>query len=165
MLGEVAAVRKRNNRVTLELDAGTARIEVVVYQEVFERFQHLLAAHSIVAVAGLLRFDEYMDCWRLTAKTITDIDRLVEGRVSSLVIRWAQDAPQRLTAGKLRDILEPFRPGACDVCLYYQRGDAEARLRFGTEWRVRPSRELRERLTEAVGPDSFLFVYDSSRQH
>ncbi len=161
-VGEVASLKRRNNRVLLELDDGTQSIEVIVYQEVFETYRHLLAAYAIIGISGSLRFNEYSDSWQLTAKTVTDIDRMVESRATGLVIRWARGDRDALTARQLMDILEPFRPGSCSVCLYYLRDEAEARLRFGTDWSVRPSRELRERLAEAVGVESFLFVYNSA---
>ncbi len=161
-VGEVSSVKRRNNRITLELDDGSQSMEVVVYQEVFEQYRHLLAAFSIVAIRGSLRFDEFSDCWRLTAKTVTDIDKMVAQRASGLVIRWAVSEVSTLTAGQLKEILEPSRPGPCAVCLYYMRDEAEVRLRLGQNWSVRPSRELRERLAEAVGIESFLFVYESA---
>jgi len=161
-VGEITSVKRRNNRITLELDDGSQSMEVVVYQDVFEQYRHLLAAYSIVAIRGSLRFEEFSDSWRLTAKTVTDIDKLVAQRASGLVIRWTVGEANALTAGQLRKILEPSRPGPCNVCLYYMRDEAEARVRLGEDWSIRPSKELRERLAEAVGVESFLFVYESA---
>jgi hypothetical protein len=50
------------------------------------------------------------------------------------------------------------------VLLYYSRADAQARLAFGDSWAVRPSRELRERLSALVGADGYRFVYDVGQQ-
>ncbi len=159
--GLVTGLRKRGNRVTLDLDDGCDQMEVTLFQESFESFRHLLVSHNIVVIAGKLRFDDFINAWRLTAESVTDIDRLIENRASGLVIRWAQGNGHDPNPAKLKSLLEPFRPGKCAVSLFYERSDATARMQLSGEWSVRPSRELRERLSALVGAEGFRFVYDS----
>ena len=160
--GLVTGLRKRGGRVTLDLDDGKGRIEVTLFQETFERYRHLLTAHAIVVISGTLKFDEFIDAWRVTAKEVLDIDRVIEARALKLVIRWQEDVSGKLNADRLKELLEPFRPGGCDVSLFYLRNDAQARVRFGADWSVRPSRDLRDQLTEIVGWDGFRFLYETS---
>jgi DNA polymerase-3 subunit alpha len=63
----------------------------------------------------------------------------------------------------LRELLEPYRSGRCDVSLVYSTGEAEARFVLGAEWRIRPSAELRDKLAEAVGTSAFRFDYQEHR--
>jgi DNA polymerase-3 subunit alpha len=160
--GCVTGLRKRGGRVTLDLDDGESQIEVTLFQEPFERFRHLLTAHAIVVISGSLKFDEFIDAWRVTAKEVLDIDRVIETRALKLVIRWQEEVNGKLNADRLKNLLEPFRPGSCDVSIFYMRNDAQARVKFGADWAVRPSRELRDQLTEIVGWDGFRFLYESS---
>jgi len=160
--GLVTGLRKRGGRVTLDLDDGEGRIEVTLFQESFERYRHLLTAHAIVVISGTLKFDEFIDAWRVTAKEVLDIDRVIEARALKLVIRWQEGVNGKLNADRLKKLLEPFRPGACDVSLFYLRNDAQARVQFGADWSVRPSRDLRDQLTEIVGWDGFRFLYETS---
>ena len=160
--GLVTGLRKRAGRVSLELDDGEARIEVNLFQEAFERFRHLLTAHEIVVISGSVKFDEFIDGWRVTAKEVSDIDRVVESKAPNLIIRWREDINGQLDAGRLKHVLEPFRPGPCDISLFYARSDAQARVRLGENWSVRPSRELREQLSELVGLDGFCFIYNTA---
>ena len=162
--GLVTGLRKRSGRINLELDDGQSRIEVSLFQEVYERFRPLLTAHAIVVISGTLKFDDFIDGWRVVAKDIADIDRVIEARAPSLIIRWREDVAGKLDAKRLKHILEPFRPGSCDISLFYARGDAQARVRLGVDWSVRPSRELREQLSEIVGLDGFRFVYRAPAQ-
>jgi len=46
----------------------------------------------------------------------------------------------------------------------YVGSDAEARLNLGPEWKVRPSRELRDKLTDLLGRDSVRLLYASERE-
>jgi len=160
--GLVAGVRKRGARVSLDLDDGSGILEVGLFAEAYDRFRHLLSAHSIVSITGTLRYDEFIDGWRLAAREVVDLDRVVEGRATGLVLRWRQEAPQAPTISRLREALERFRPGRCAVTLVYEADGVQGRLRFGPDWAVRPTRELRESLSELVGVQGFRFVYESA---
>ena len=159
--GVVTGLRKRGGRVTLDLDDGQDRVEVTLFQESFDRFRHLLVTHAIVVISGSLRYDDFIDGWRLTAKDVTEIDRLIEKKASGLVLRWRESRDGKLDPERLRAVLEPFRPGRCSVHLYLERGDVEARFQFGEAWGVRPSSELREKLSALLGVDGYRFVYDA----
>ncbi len=160
--GLVTNLRKRGGRVTFDLDDGQNQIEVTLFQEAYERFRHQLSAHAIVVVSGKLRYDDFIDDWRLTVQGINDIDSLIEQRATNLVIRWQRNGNGGLDADHLKRVLEPYRPGACDISLFFRGNDAQARVCLGDDWSVRPSRELRERLSQVVGYDGFRFIYKNA---
>jgi DNA polymerase-3 subunit alpha len=162
--GLVTNLRRRAGRVTAEIDDGTGVMEITIFPETYERCRNHLGSEAIVVVSGQLRWDAFVDGWRLAAREILDIDRVIEKRASRLLIRWSSEPQSRLNAKTLRLALEPFRPGNCGIWVYYSRADAQARLTLGQDWSVRPSRELRERLSELVGTDGYRFVYDVSQQ-
>ena len=70
---------------------------------------------------------------------------------------------QRLLT-RLHDVLLPFREGQCDVSVQYTGSDAAARLTLGPEWNVRPSRELRDKLTDLLGHNSVRLLYAPGRE-
>jgi len=159
--GLVTGLRKRGGRATLELDDGEQRLEVTLYQETYDRYRHLLTPESIVVISGKLRFDAFIDAWRLTGNEVIDIDRAVEARADNLIICWREDLRGKLEPGALKSILEPYRPGHCAISLFYLHGGAQARLKLGADWSVRPSRELRDQLAQIVGDDGYRFIYRS----
>ena len=65
---------------------------------------------------------------------------------------------------RLHDVLLPYREGHCDVAVQYVGSEAAARLNLGPEWSVRPSRELRDKLTELLGQDSVRLLYAPGRE-
>ncbi|MGI9290392.1 MAG: DNA polymerase III subunit alpha, partial [Gammaproteobacteria bacterium] len=160
LAGMLSEIRKRGNRVTMYLDDGHDRIELSLFSEGFQKFRHLIDEHGIRVVGGKIRYDDFVDGWRLQVKEIYDIDRLIEQRASHLTIHWLSRENSGLTPDELRGILAPFRPGRCDVALNYRNQDAEARLPLGAEWKVRPSGELREMLAERLGVKAFKFIYE-----
>ncbi len=161
-VGLVTGLRKRGGRVTFELDDGDQRLEVSLFQDAYDRYRHLLTPESIVVVSGKLRFDDFLDGWRLHGKEVMDIDRVIETRADKLIIRWRDAGHGQLDPQGLKAILEPFRPGKCEISLFYARGAAQARLVLGPDWGVRPSRELRDQLAHVVGEDGYRFIYGAA---
>ncbi len=162
--GLVTGIRRRGTRTAIELDDGTGTLEVGFFQEGYDKYRHLLGMHCLVAIAGSLRFEDYLDNWRLNAKEVLDLDRIVESRATGLLLRWRADVDRSLTPELLKSVMERHRPGPCSVSLYYSTAGTQAKLALGNDWSVRPTRELRERLSELVGLDGFRFVYEGTRQ-
>ena len=61
-------------------------------------------------------------------------------------------------------MLLPYREGSCDVSVRYIGSSASARLSLGPEWAVRPSRELRDKLTELLGTNNVRLLYAPTRE-
>lgn len=160
LAGVITDIRKRGNRVSMFLDDGEERVEMTLFAEAFQEFRHLLENHVIRVVEGKLRFDEFIDGWRLAVKKVRDIDRVIEQRASRLVIHWLARQSDDLSPTELRALLEPYRPGRCDVALYYTSDDAAASVVLGEDWSVRPSGDLRDKLAETLGVNAFRFSYD-----
>ncbi len=76
--GLVLEIRRRPNRVTLILDDRSARLEVSLYEEVFQQHRDIIVKDAILIVDGTLRFDDFIEAWRLQAKSLMDIDRARE---------------------------------------------------------------------------------------
>ncbi|MCC5794387.1 MAG: DNA polymerase III subunit alpha [Chromatiales bacterium] len=157
--GLVAGLRKRAGRVSVELDDGQAIVEVMLFQEAFDRFRHLLTSQALVVVTGQLRFDEFLGGWRVVAREVSDLDRTIEHRANGLIIRWRSGHDATLTPQLLHEVLGPYRPGPCAVTLFYSSGRAQGQLRLGEAWSVQPARALREQLSALVGIEGFRFLY------
>ena len=160
LAGLITDIRRRGNRVSMFLDDGHDRIELTMFSEAYQEYRQLLDEHVSRVVCGKIRFDDFIDGWRVAVSEVKDIDRVVEQKASRLVIHWLGHARTNLDTQELRGILEPFRPGRCEVSLYYRNGNAQARLQLDSAWRVRPSGELREKLAETIGVQAFRFGYE-----
>jgi DNA polymerase-3 subunit alpha len=152
-------IRKRGNRVTVVLDDDSGRLEVSLFSEAFQEFRHLLSKDEIVVVNGGLRFDDFMGAWQVNAKTIVPIDRVIESRARHMILNVAPNGQGPALLHRLHDVLLPYREGSCDVAVQYTGEDAAARLNLGPDWKVRPSRELRDKLAELLGQNSVRMVY------
>jgi DNA polymerase-3 subunit alpha len=157
-------IRKRGSRVTVTLDDDSGRLEVSLFNEAFQEFRHLLFKEEIVVVGGTLRYDEFMAAWQLNARKVLPIDRVIEARAQSMILKLAPNGHGQRLLARLHDVLLPYRAGTCDVAVQYTGTDAAARLNLGPEWAVRPSRELRDKLTDLLGQDSVRLLYAPHRE-
>jgi DNA polymerase-3 subunit alpha len=160
--GLILDIRKRGNRTTLMLDDRSARLEVSMFEETFQQYRTLIAKDAIVIIEGNIRFDDFIEDWRLNAKRIVDIEQAREQFARRLVIRWPDNATNG-AGGKfissLEQVLKPYRKGQCGVAVHYRGSQARAALTLPEEWSVRPTRELLEKLQQLVGRDGVQILY------
>jgi DNA polymerase-3 subunit alpha len=162
--GLVSEIRKRGNRVSVVLDDDSARMEVNLFSEAFQEFRELLVKDEIVVVSGPLRYDDFRGGWTVNVKNVLHIDRVIESRAKGIVLSIAPNGHGEQLLVKLHDVLLPYREGGCDVAVQYVGDTAAARLNLGPEWTVRPSRELRDKLTELLGTNNVRLLYAPGRE-
>jgi DNA polymerase-3 subunit alpha len=162
--GLIMDIRKRGNRVTVILDDDSGRLEVSLFSEAFQEFRHLLSKDEIVVVSGALRYDDFSAAWQVNARSVLHIDRVIESSARSMILSLKPNGQGQALLHRLHDVLLPYREGHCDVAVQYVGSDAAARLNLGPEWSVRPSRELRDKLTELLGQDSVRLLYAPGRE-
>jgi DNA polymerase-3 subunit alpha len=162
--GLIVDIRKRGNRMSVVLDDDTGRMEVALFSEAQEEFRHLIVKDEIVVAQGTLRYDDFIGAWALNAKSLTAIDRVIESRAKSMLLKLAPNGHGDKLLAELHDALLPYRQGHCDVAVEYYGSGAAARLSLGPEWTVRPSRELREKLTELLGSGSVRMLYTPGKE-
>lgn len=161
--GLVLEVRKRANRVTLLLDDRSGRMEISLFDDVYQQHRDIIVKDAILLIDGQLRFDEFSEGWRLNAKRLLDIDQAREQQARRLVIHW----PATLAGGdaimQLAELLKPYVGGACSVAIRYEGASAGALLALDEQWSVRPARELIEQLGKLVGVERVRVYYGAPR--
>jgi DNA polymerase-3 subunit alpha len=156
--GLIDEVKKRGPRVILTLDDRTGRLEVMLFEETWQRHRDLVVKDALVLVEGMLRFDEFSDSWRLAARRISELERLREKEARRVVLRCSHADLPRLSE-RLATVLEPWRPGPCPITIEYSTAAASGALNLGAEWSVRASRELLEQLEGLVGSGALEVLY------
>ena len=157
--GLVLEIRRRPNRVTLILDDRSARLEVSLYEETFQQHRDIIVKDAILIIDGTLRFDDFIEAWRLQAKSLMDVDRARERFARRLWLRWPAefDAPQGMN--RFEQMLKPYLRGPCGVSVAVNRPQYTGRLNLAETWAVRPTRELLDKLSALVGRDGWYLVY------
>ena len=157
--GLVLEIRRRPNRVTLILDDRTARLEVSLFEEIFQQHRDIIVKDAILVIDGMLRFDDFIEAWRLQAKSLMDIDRARERYARRLWLRWPAAFDGPLGMNRFEEFLKPHLRGSCGIGIVISRPEYSGRLNLGDAWSVRPSREFLDKLSALVGRDSWHLVY------
>ncbi|HEY6516770.1 MAG TPA: DNA polymerase III subunit alpha [Steroidobacteraceae bacterium] len=153
--GLVDEIKKRGPRFIVTLDDGTGRLEVTLFEDVYQKYRDVLAKDALALVEGMLRFDDFSDGWRLTAKRISDLRKTGEQQARRIDLTWPRDRPDTaLLQARLAALLAAFRPGPCIVTIEFSGSAARGVLKLGPEWAVRATSELREGLEELLGHGS-----------
>jgi DNA polymerase-3 subunit alpha len=143
----------------LTLDDRTARIDVRVFPDVYDKYQAMLAKNKVLVIQGGLGLDDFSGTYQVTAQSIYDINQARALYARRLVVGVESSQAGNGFVGSLADILQPFREGHCPVCIDYTGGEAQARVTLGEEWTVHPSDELIHRLCDLAGKDRVMVEY------
>jgi DNA polymerase-3 subunit alpha len=157
--GLVLEIRRRPNRVTLILDDRTARIEVSLFEEAFQQHRDIIVKDAILIVEGTLRYDDFIEGWRVQAKTLMDIDRARERFARRLWLRWPKEFDEPAGMSRFEQMLKPYLRGPCGVSVAVNRPEYTGKVHLSDAWTVRPTRELLTKLSALVGRDGWYLVY------
>jgi DNA polymerase III subunit alpha len=157
--GLVLDIRRWANRVTLTLDDRTARLEVTLFEDVYQQHRDIIAKDAILVVEGGLRYEAYGEAWCLQGKLLMEIDRARERFARRLWIKWPAQFDGEEGMARFEELLRPYLRGSCGVSVAIERPAYSGRLNLSDAWSIRPSRELLDRLTAIVGRKGWYLTY------
>ena len=143
----------------LTLDDHTARLDVRIFSEVFEKYQAQLGKDKVLVIQGVLGMDDYSGGLQVTAQSIYDINQARENYARRVVVGVESRQTSNGFMRSLAEILTPFREGHCRICIDYLGGAAAARVALGDDWTVHPTDELLNRLQELAGEERVAVEY------
>jgi DNA polymerase III subunit alpha len=159
LAGIIASVRiqmtRRGRMAVIVLDDGNARLELTVFNELFEQHRHWLKEDQLLVVEGRVAHDEFSGSLRITAEQLFDLQQ-----VRSRYARGIRLICNGGSSGaRLREMLAPYRAGRCAVQIVYANGAASCELELGEAWRVEPHDALIASLAEWLAPENVQVVY------
>jgi len=165
----VHAQRMQSGRMMIvDLGDGTARQEVSVYPEVFEKYRDIVKEDAVLVMEVKVRLvrrgsDEEGESatMRINAEKICDLAtaRTRFARAVLLLMNGEASSAGAAAAQKLKNLLAPYRNGACPVSVRYQNGAASVEMRLGDDWRVSLDDRLLASLAEWLRPENVEVIY------
>ncbi|RFF28306.1 MULTISPECIES: DNA polymerase III subunit alpha [unclassified Wenzhouxiangella] len=141
LAGLISAIRRRPGKgAFIALDDGTARLEVAIFDRLFQQISDRLIADEIVVVRGRVEIDTFRGGYRMVAEEVMSVDEARSQFARRVEIEINQ--PQKSLEHDLAAALQPYRPGRTPVVVQYRNHSAQAVLHLGTQWHVTPSTEL-----------------------
>ena len=149
------AMTRRGKMIILELDDGSARIEVTLFQELMDQHRDILKPDELLVISGKVRDDRFSGGVRISAERIMSLSDLRRTYGKGLKVCLNGEANTR----KLMALLEPHRNGNCPVVIEYDNGSARCTLAMPDAWRVTPREELLAGLRDWLSPTGAEMVY------
>ncbi len=150
--------------VTGVLDDRTARIEVVLYEEVYQRYSSALLKDKVCVVVGSVSYDDFNAAYSVNANIIYTMAQAREKFARGLQIKldkckangsWSDANVTR----QLTDILHTYGEGNCPINIEYNNGTDISQFVLGEEWNVVPSDDLLTRLDRVFGSEHIEMMY------
>ncbi|MGJ3351444.1 DNA polymerase III subunit alpha [Morganella morganii] len=161
VLASKVITTKRGNRIGVcTLDDRSGRLEIMLFSDALERYQHLLEQDRILIASGQVSFDDFSGGLKMVVRELLDISEAREKYARGLAISLTDRQIDEQLLHRLRGALEPHRSGTIPVHLYYQKDDARARMRFGATWRVTPTDTLLTDLRTLLGNEQVELEFD-----
>ncbi len=156
----VMRTKRGDNMCILTIDDRSARIDVRLFSDTYERFKEKLVVDHLVIVEVEVRHDSYNDS---ISANMSNLWTIVEARnnfCNGIIINLDHQNLGKNFTRELNDKLLPFQPDGRRVLLDYTGESAQARLTLGDEFLVEPSDDLLYRLRDEYGVDNVEFFYD-----
>ncbi|HZZ93078.1 MAG TPA: DNA polymerase III subunit alpha [Usitatibacter sp.] len=159
LAGVIYGVTVRNGRrgrmAILTLDDATARVEVVIFGELFHEKRAIIQEDQVVVVRGKIFNDDFSGGLRITADQVMDLAevRSAHARMLRLSINGQADS------AKLKSILTQFGGGKCDVAIRYRNARGECDIRLPENCRVKVSAPLLDSLAQWLDEKNVEVVY------
>ena len=144
--GKRAQITRRGKMLFVQLDDGTAQVEVSIFNELFEKEGNRVRDDEVLIVEGKISNDEYSGSCRIVADHLLTVGEMRARFASG--IKLTLDGTKSLA--QLKDILAPF-PGSSPVSISYQNDKASCEFTLGQDYRVTPENALLEELTAFAG--------------
>ena len=151
---------RRGKMAIVTLDDRSARIEVVMFSDGFEKFGHLISKDKIVVIEGEVSVDDYNGGIRMSCNNLYSMEQAREHFSKHILINLENTELHNGLINELKTILQPFQQGSCEVVISYSQPQATAKLALGDQWRVHPTDELLNRLIDLKGEDKVKIIYD-----
>jgi len=154
VIGVRVLVNKRGRRWALvTLDDKSARIDVRLFPDDYDKFAELLENDAILVCKGQVSFDDYSGGITMTARDIMTVAQARENHVTSIDLHVEQQAIADNFIDQFTEVLDPFKEGTCPIRVFYQAREAQAMLEFGVQWRVSPTDQLLYQLKTLLGEE------------
>ena len=156
--GLVTGLRTANTRrggrmAFVTLDDGSGRLELAVFSELYARAGDRLVKDTIIVVEGQISVDEHTGGFRMSAENLYNMDEARAAFVGRLVIDVEEDVADTGFVNGLHQVLEQYKGGECPVVLRYRQRGAQADVRLGENWRIRPTTSALDALRAIAGEE------------
>ena len=150
--------------VTGVLDDRTARVEVVLYEDVYQQYSNSLVKDKVCVVVGSVSYDDFNATYSINASKIYTMTQAREQFARGLQIKLDRSKANGNWSDanimqQLSEVLQTYREGNCPINIEYNSGTDISQFVLGEEWNVVPSDDLLTRLDKVFGSEHIEIMY------
>jgi DNA polymerase-3 subunit alpha len=173
VVGLIHDVRINNSRggamAVITLDDRSARIDVTLYNELYEKQRELIRKDAVIMVEGVVNVDEFRGdgSLQMRARSLIPFQQARQQYARNITLNLsAEQLKQGL--GTLQDILAEYRcrgepegqnPSPCEIVVHYERDDVRGDIMLGRDWRVSLHDDLLAKLRQQYGHQHIALNY------
>jgi DNA polymerase-3 subunit alpha len=154
---------RRGMMRVVELDDGSGRMEVTVFNELYESRRSVLKVDEPLIVSAKVEHDDYSGSLRGSAVEIFTLAeaRLRYARGLRISVAASSDAEVQALIARVKAGLAIGLASAsgCSVYIHLQMADQRCEVRLGDSWRLLPEPRRLERLRQQLNDADFDVVY------
>ena len=153
---------RRGRMGVLVIDDSYARLELTVFNELYEQHRHWLKEDTLIVVEGKVSKSMFDDSenLRISAEKLFDLQKARAQFARALKITCNGQS----SGEKLRALLTPHLKGPCPVAIEYYNKGARCEIKLGEEWKVHPRDELIASLREWLQPENVKLLYSDEQR-
>src|SRR5574343_1725507 len=155
VVGIRTQMTRRGKMLFVQIDDGTAMVEVSVFNELFEAERSKIITDEVLVVEGKVSYDDFSGGNRVVADKLLTLGEARARFAKHLLLKMVSGQDPR----KLKALLQPFAPGPAEVRVNYCGRAAECQLRLGPGLRVRLEDDLLGALGAWLQPENVRIVY------
>ena len=152
--------KKGDNLCFVTLDDRSARIEVTLFGDVYEKYRDIIKKDTVVIMEGEISNDDYSGGIKVRANRLISIPQARAQYAQSIkVLCQSTDFKGRKLTQVSKLLAEYKNPEGLSVALDYQMNEARGLISLGEQWRVDASDDLLIALGELFSEGSVKVTY------
>ncbi|MEM7080441.1 MAG: DNA polymerase III subunit alpha [Pseudomonadota bacterium] len=156
--GMVVSIRVMKSRkgapmCFLALDDRSARLEVSLFPEAYEKFGRKVAKDELLVFEGEVQDDDFSGGLTLRAERVLTIAEARQRFSAGVLLDFRQQSLPSDFSPRLKELIHPHRIDheGCEIVVLYTGSGAQARIALGQQWRVDASDDLLRALNDEFG--------------
>ncbi|WP_343192765.1 DNA polymerase III subunit alpha [Buchnera aphidicola (Taiwanaphis decaspermi)] len=115
---------KNNKKICIiNFDDGSAKIEIVVFEETFKKYNKIIKKNNLLIIKGFLKFDKYKNVSQFIAIKITDIDDMRNNYIKKIKIYLNKKQIEKEYIDKISKIINSYLGGNINIYLIYVKDE------------------------------------------
>ncbi len=143
----------------ITVDDSSARIDVVVYSDVYLKYQNIIKENEILFFGGIISIDEFNSSLSLKASKIFNIEDARQKYSKEIQLLLNGNLSDDKFLQRIIEILEPHRNGKCPLTIRCISNGHIIPFNLDNKWFINPTSSLINNLKDLLGKENIIVKY------